>query len=103
MEDNINFIPQDEIKKKIDIITRQTNYTELEASEKLNEYSYDHIKVIKHFLGIPEKKEIITSVNQEIYKQLRLKLDKNMREFNERKEGSNNADIIANATNNTNK
>lgn len=86
MEDNISFVSLDEIKNKIDIITRQTNYTELEASDKLKESNYDHIKVIKHFLGIPEKKEIVKSVNQEIYKQIRLKLDKNMREFNEMKE-----------------
>jgi hypothetical protein len=93
MEDNISFVCQDEIKNKIDIITRQTNYTELEASDKLKDFNYDHIKVIKHFLGIPEKKEKITSVNQEIYKQLRLKLDKNMREFNHRKEKSETSDL----------
>ena len=57
------------------IIIRQTTYTIGEAREKLEEFNYDYIKVIKQFMGITEKKETkIKSVNQEIYKQMRQKL-----------------------------
>ena len=46
----------------------------------------DEIKVIRAYLGIPEKKiQPVESVNQEIYKQLRKRLDENMRDYNERK------------------
>lgn len=75
------------IDEKIDVILRQTDYTPEIAREKLEEMNGDHIKVIKCFLGIAEKKEPqkIKSLNQEIYKQLRYKLDESMRDYNERK------------------
>jgi hypothetical protein len=74
---------------KIKIILRQTNYTECEAKEKLILYNYDHIKVIKSYFGIEEKKEKpIKSINQEIYKQIRFKLDADMREYTKMKEQS---------------
>ena len=59
--------------------------------EKLKESNFDHISVIKSFLGITEKKALpIKSKNQEIYKQLRYKLDSSMREFNSKKENGEN-------------
>jgi hypothetical protein len=61
---------------KIQLILRQTNYTETEAEEKLIFFHEDHISVIKDFLGIKEKREQpMVSLNQEIYKQLRKKLN----------------------------
>ena len=61
---------------KIQIILRQTNYTELEAEEKLTIFKEDPLLVIKDFLGIKEKREKpILSLNQEIYKHLRYKLN----------------------------
>ena len=57
------------------------------ATEKLKEFNYDHMAVIRAYFGIPEKKvQPIKSVNQEIYKQLRYKLDSNMRNYQERVE-----------------
>ena len=80
-------VETNDTNNKIDIIMRQTDYTESEAKEKLILYDYDHIKVIKSFFGIQEKKESpIKSVNQEIYKQIRFKLDATMREYNKMKE-----------------
>lgn len=81
-----------ELNEKIQIILRQTDYTEEIAREKLEEMHGDHIKIIKSFLGITEKKEPtkIKSLNQEIYKQLRYKLDESMRDYNERKMQSEN-------------
>ena len=87
MTDSISFTNNNEIKEKIEMILRQTDYTEDEAKNKLKEFNYDHIQVIKSYLGITEKKAPpIKTVNQEIYKQLRHRLDSNMREYNLRKE-----------------
>lgn len=87
MTDTISFIDNEQMKEKIEIIMRQTDYDEEKSKEKLIEYNCDHIAVIKSFLGITEKKELpVKNVNQEIYKQIRYRLDSNMREYNKRKE-----------------
>ena len=89
MADTICFTETDEIENKIQIILRQTNYSEQEAREKMKEYNNDHFKVIRSFLGITEKKALpIKSLNQEIYKQIRSSLDTSMREYTLRKEQS---------------
>ena len=70
----------DKEKKKelIQIIMRQTDYTEEVARKKLVENNFDTIIVIKKYMGLNDKKpETIKSVNQEIYKQLRYKLNNN--------------------------
>jgi hypothetical protein len=84
--DSISFVETDDIKNKVEIILRQTDYTEDKAREKLRLFNYDYILVIKDFLGITEKKAPkVISVNQEIYKQLRYKMDSSMREHTEKK------------------
>ena len=63
----------------ITIICNQTNYTQEEAKEKLILFNNDYMSVIKDFLNIPiEKKKNIESLNQEIYKQIRLKLNESI-------------------------
>jgi hypothetical protein len=90
MSDNISFIDSEEIENKIQMILRQTDYTEEITREKLKEYNYDHILVIKSYFGISEKKiPVAESVNQEIYKQMRYKLDGVIRDYNFRKENNN--------------
>ena len=75
------------IDEVVQVICRQTDYTEEIAREKLVEYDYNHIAVIKAYLGIAEKKAPpVKSVNQEMYKQMRHKLDVDMRDYNSRKE-----------------
>ena len=87
MTDTISFVETDKIDENVQLIMRQTDYTEDVAKEKLKEFNYDHIAVIKSYLGVVEKKaEPVKSVNQEIYKQLRHRLDKNMCNYNERVE-----------------
>jgi hypothetical protein len=87
MSDSISFTNNNEIQEKVEMILRQTDYSVEEAKNKLKEFNYDHIKVVKSYLGITEKKEPpIKTVNQEIYKQIRYRLDSNMREYNLRKE-----------------
>ncbi len=83
---------------KIQCIMRQTDYTEEFAKERLDIHKGDHIAVIREFMGITEKKapEKIGSLNQEIYKQIRGKLDTSMREYNERKENADKAKEIVN-------
>ena len=75
-------------EKYVKHIMSQTNYNEELAREKLKEFKNDFMKVLKDYMGIPEKKENsqIKSVNQEIYKQLRRKLDDSMREYNSKQE-----------------
>ena len=85
MSDNISLVETEQIDDKVQKILRQTDYTESQAIEKLREYNFDEIATIKAYLGITEKKApVIKSVNQEIYRQLRSKLDANMRDYNVR-------------------
>lgn len=87
MSDSISFTNNNEIQEKVEMILRQTNYTEEQAKNKLKEFNYDHIQVVKSYLGITEKKAPpVKTVNQEIYKQIRYQLDLTMREYNLRKE-----------------
>jgi hypothetical protein len=86
MSESISIIETNEISKKVDIILRQTNFTKEEALIKLKEHNFDEIATIKSYFGIQSKKtENVKSVNQEIYKQLRTRLDSNMRSYEERK------------------
>ena len=84
--DNISLVKTDQIDGKIQIIMTQTDYTEIKAREKLREFNFDEIAVIRDYFGISEKKEPskISSVNQEIYKQLRGHLDGAMKNYRER-------------------
>jgi hypothetical protein len=69
---------QTKIDAMIQKIIRQTDYTEQVAREKLEEHHFDEILVIKDFFGILDKKkdtDSTPSLNQEIYKQLRTKMN----------------------------
>jgi hypothetical protein len=69
-----------DIQEKIQIIMRQTNYDQETSREKLVEFNNDHIKVIKSYFGIAndtKKKILFQSLNQEIYKEIRKKIDLN--------------------------
>lgn len=79
--------------KDIDLILRQTNYTKEIALEKLQLHNNNAINVIKDYMGIKstEKKAPIKSFNQEIYKQIRTKLDTSMSEYRE-KQNNNTGD-----------
>lgn len=96
--DNITFVNKDETDEKIKVIMRQTDYDEKTANEKLIEHNYDHIKVIKSYLGITEKKAPVAqkSINQEIYKQLRHKLDDSMKSYLQKQEEKLKTEIANN-------
>jgi len=76
---------------------RQTDYSEEIAREKLLECDNSHIKVIKMYMGITDKPPApsnnIKSVNQEIYKQIRYKLNESMQKYNEEQEKKLQKDI----------
>ena len=84
--DNISLVETDQIEGKIQMVMRQTDYTEEKAREKLGEFKFDEMAVIRDYFGINEKKvkPKIESVNQEIYKQLRGHLDGAMKDYRER-------------------
>jgi len=85
MTDNISLVETDQIDDKLQIVLRQTNYTSEIALEKLKENNYDEITTIKSYFGISEKRETpIKSVNQEIYRQLRNRLNSNMSDYSSR-------------------
>ena len=61
----------------IKMIMRQTDYLEEEAIIKLKEHNNDYMEVIREAMGInkPKKNNDITSVNQQIYKEIRGMMD----------------------------
>jgi hypothetical protein len=65
------------MEEDIDFIMRQTNYTREISYQKLLEHDNNKILVIKEYMGIPfSKKEVIKkSIQQEIYSQIRKKMD----------------------------
>jgi hypothetical protein len=79
-----NKISNDENIKKV---MSQTNYTYEVAKQQLLLFNNDYIKVIKDYMGISDKKDNsnqkITSVNQEIFRQIRHKLDSSMKDYRE--------------------
>ena len=69
-------ISNDDIDKFINIVKTQTNYDDYYAIQKLKQYDYDYMKVIREYMGIKEKMPApIKSVNQEIYKMIRKQID----------------------------
>jgi hypothetical protein len=86
MADGISFFSNDDLNKHVKLIMSQTNYTEEQAIEKLKLFNCDYMRVLKDYMGIPEKKNDrkIKSVNQEIYRQIRTTLDNTMKDYREK-------------------
>jgi hypothetical protein len=82
---DISLVETNQISEKIQKILRQTDYTEEKALEKLKENDFDEINVIKSYFGIVNTKpKPVKTLNQEIYKQIRHRLDSNMRDYQKR-------------------
>jgi hypothetical protein len=95
--DNITMTCESELSEKIQIVMRQTNYDDIVAREKLLEHGCDVIKVVKAYMGIGDKKTSEKkSLNQEIYRQLRYRLDDSIRDFNSKQEDKLKAEIESN-------
>lgn len=86
MADGISFFSNDDLEKNIQKVMIHTNYTQEIAREKLQLFNCDYMKVIRDYMGISEKKEDkkLKSVNQEIFRQIRTKLDSSMKEYREK-------------------
>jgi len=84
MLSEINIASNNIFEQHVIKIMNQTNYTKEEATNKLTLFNNDYIKVIKDYMNIPihipeEKK--VKSVNQEIFRQIRIKLDNSMKNY----------------------
>ena len=71
---------EDTMSSSIDLICRQTNYTNEEAITMLDKYNGDYESVLNEYLGVPQKQvekqsSSTRSTNQEIYSQIRLVMD----------------------------
>lgn len=85
MERIVELPSDEELSDMCNIVSRQTTYTIDEIKDKLIEYNYVYTDVIKEYMGIKkEKPQPIKSLNQEIYRQIRIKLDEATKEFNEK-------------------
>lgn len=75
----------------IDIICRQTDYTQEIAKEKLSEHNNDYIKVIKNYMGIKKRiNKPCPYVSQQRYKIMRNELDKAYKKYRDHKDNDNN-------------
>lgn len=78
MSEKISFFSEDDIEKHIEIVMKQTNYTREESVNKLKLFNCDYMKVIRDYMGLPDKtinSKKIKSVNQEIFRQIRTTLE----------------------------
>ena len=78
----------EDIVRMCDIIGRQTDYPREEIERKLADHQYQHMNVIKEYLGVPTGVQpsgcVSGSVHQEMYKQMRHKLDAATKAFNDK-------------------
>jgi hypothetical protein len=86
MLNKINFISNDDFEQHVTKIMSQTNYSKEEAEHKLILFNSDYIKVIKDYMNIPDEKkeQKVKSVNQEIFRQIRIKLDNSMKDYRDK-------------------
>ena len=86
MSDEISFFCNDDIEQHVQKVMSQTNYTKEKAKEKLRLFNCDYMRVIRDYMGIPETKEEkkVKSLNQEIFRQIRTKMDVSMKEYRDK-------------------
>lgn len=71
----------------IQVICRQTELTTDEARELLEKEQYNYMKVLNDYFGVKEsKKEISTSVNQQIYGEIRNLMDTGSKSYRMKQE-----------------
>ena len=74
----------------IDVIIRQTDYTEEKAIEKLTEHKNDVIAIVREYMGVvkpPSKNDIIkSSTNQQIFSEIRNLMDDAAKTYQAKKE-----------------
>ena len=53
--EGITLVESEQIEKKLQIILRQTEYSNEKALEKLKQFNFDEMSVIKDYFGITKK------------------------------------------------
>lgn len=73
----------------INLVIRQTNYSEEQAKQELENNNYDYLSVIKSYMNIPDKTQDNQSsnktVNQQIYTEIRNFLDTGVEKYERNK------------------
>jgi hypothetical protein len=79
----MNYLEEPINEDKINLIMRHTMYNREESIQKLKEYQNNEMLAIKSYMNIKEKANTngVQSINQEIYKQIRLQLNKTDNEY----------------------
>jgi hypothetical protein len=72
--------------ESVNMICRQTDYTEEEAREKLEKNNYNYKIVLNEYFGIKESHVIEKTTNQQIYGEIRNLMDDGARKFRKEKE-----------------
>ena len=67
--------------ESVDMICRQTEYTEDEAREKLEKNNYNYQIVLNEYFGIKESPKKEQTTNQQIYGEIRNLMDTGARKF----------------------
>jgi hypothetical protein len=67
--------------ESVDMICRQTEYTEDEAREKLEKNNYNYQLVLNEYFGIKESPKKEQTTNQQIYGEIRNLMDTGARKF----------------------
>lgn len=95
--DNLDMGISDTKKEElIQLVKRQTTLDEVEIKSHLEENNYDYMQVINNHYNISKKKEgAVKSVNQEIYKQIRQKMNSVMKNYNMKKESEMKIDPLS--------
>lgn len=72
--------------ESVNMICRQTDYTEEEAREKLEKNNYNYQIVLNDYFGIKEPPKKEQSTNQQIYGEIRNLMDTGAKRFREEQE-----------------
>jgi hypothetical protein len=75
------------IQEKIDMIIRQTDYNKETAETKFIEFNNDVMAVIRDYMkpAVSNTKEVKSSKNQQIYKEIRYMMDNAARNYEDKK------------------
>lgn len=68
---------QEDIQNLKEIVMRQTDYSQEQALEKLEQHNNDIMSIVREYMGVSTitKKNELKSVNQQIYKEIRTLMD----------------------------
>jgi hypothetical protein len=73
---------RNQLNELIQVVCRQTELTEEEARERLEKEQYNHMKVLNDYFGFKEiKPDNKSSINQQIYGEIRNLMDNSSRNF----------------------